>query len=186
MKKLAILLISMLMLGLILGVISCGGKEVGQLDIENTGCSMSGVALYEITDAPRNEDGYIQLHDFKAVKLPGPEIIPSSGTAVGGLFVLSNEQINEFGIHIHSGGDRHWDGYNVIVNSHLIYNIIGSDYEGEICLARVDLTRDGDKIKSSFIFVALPEGSGTVAITIKAIVDGNVIGMSSPVAIRVN
>lgn len=148
--------------------------------ITNLGVSTSGFTIYEpgerLSDSRAGDPSYVYLVIGQGgVRLAGPQISSPVG------IYLESEQITKVG---HGYFDEYWnEGYEVKVNPHLMYTVEIGDFEDEIDLALVELSKEGNTIKSSFIFVAT---SGGVAhdVTISAVVDGTKVGSSTPISIE--
>ncbi len=101
----------------------------------------------------------------EAIILEGPEV---SGE---GYFILEDPKI-EAVTHGYFE-DYSTEGFEVTVNSRLMYTITVDDFEGEIDLAEVRLGLKGDRITSDFTFIASESGDGVAHdILITALIDG--------------
>jgi len=99
----------------------------------------------------------------EAVVIPGPDV-PSAP----GLFATHGSSITLVGV-----SDVAADGYSVIVNDHLGYQVTIDDFEFEVALARIELCEVDNVIHSNFVYRGNPGASGVAFdITATALVDG--------------
>jgi len=144
---------------------------------------LSEYTIYEpeerIFDPAAQSSEYVFLVAGKeAVSVEGPEI---EGAAY---FVLENEEIRKVDYGYFE--DDWTAGFEVIVNSHLIYTIAIEDFEGEFDLAEVELDLRDNTIESTFIFAASPSGDGVAHdINITALIDGEGVTSKKARAIEV-
>ena len=109
----------------------------------------------------------------------GPEISssPRREFELDSIFYLANEEISKY--------EEEEEGYIVRVNPYLAYDVAIDDLEGEIDLARVELSKETNIIKSNFIFLASAQTGGIVTVKITAIVNGKGVASSGPIGIEV-
>jgi hypothetical protein len=129
----------------------------------------------ERKDDPRaGEPEYIYLvESCEGVMVPGPSL---AGSEIDQLFVLDGASIAE------QAGEPN-QVYRVSVNSRLAYNVLIEDYEGEIALSRVELTKSEDDIDSTFYFAAVGDGVAHDAMAC-VVLDGEKGDSSDPVTIE--
>ncbi len=130
----------------------------------NPEVDVSGFTIHE----PK---GYVYLVIGQdGVRLAGPEISSQVGIDLDNEGIM---RVSQYGPSV----------YLVRVNSHLSYYVTISDFENEIGLARVELTKKGNTITSSFIFVATEDGIAR-NVTITAAVDEVNMGSSIPISVE--
>jgi hypothetical protein len=102
-------------------------------------------------------------------------------TAADGLLVAKSSSINLVGAGPYSA-----EGYRVVVNPSLAYEVAIDDFEYEVTLARVELCPTDGVIESWFVFVG-DAGAGGVAhaITIRANSSSKVTALSPAVTVEV-
>lgn len=168
-----------------------GGSGTATLVISDAGTDLQSFNVLDPNDtigrdSEADELGYVYLYiDQDAVRVVGPWLSAEEGVDAedlfmlgGSLFILENESIA-----IDNARDYWADGFVVTVNSHLTYSVSSDDFEYEIALAQVQLTKGGDTIRSEFIFAAIGDGVAH-DIVISALVDGAVIRSTDPVTIE--
>jgi hypothetical protein len=152
-----------------------GGSET--LLISNPNIDLDGFSVYlpeeKMGDCRAGDSEYVFLViNEEAVVLNGPSI-SSDGTNIEDLFNLDGEGI------VRTGDS----GFQIVVNERLGYIVSIDDFELEVDLARVELTKTDDGIQSQLTFVAT--GSGVAHdVTITAEVDESSLQATSPTTIE--
>ena len=78
------------------------------------------------------------------------------------------------------------DGYEVVVNPALRYDVAIDDFESEVALAKVELCERNGKIESRFFFRGEPRGDGVAhQATITATANGVTSAPTEPVTVEV-
>jgi len=122
------------------------------------------------------EPSYVYLAaGSEAVVVRGPDVTGS------GLFVLSSPSISLVGKRYFSA-----DGYTVIANPQLRYDVAIDDFEYEVALSKVELCESAGHLESRFVFRGNPGASGVAFdISIGATAAGKTFGPSAPVTVEV-
>jgi hypothetical protein len=146
---------------------------------------LDGYTLFSPDEKQNNPNAGEPFYVFlaggsEAVVIDGPTV-PSAP----GLFTLDRPVIAMVGATPFSG-----DGYVVLANSGLRYDVAIADFEYEVALARVELCEKDHAISSRFVFRGNPVGNiffGGVAhdITITGTVRGATTAPTTPVTVEV-
>lgn len=152
-----------------------------QAVVSNPDAKLDGVALFQPAEKqgdPRaGRPSYVYLAAGKeGVILPGPTV-----TAADGLLITGTSSLSLVG-----AGQYSADGYHVVVNPSLAYDVAIDDFEYEVTLARVELCPKDGSIESWFIFVGNPGASGVAhAITVGATTTSKVTALQPAVTVEV-
>jgi hypothetical protein len=145
-----------------------GGGTCATLAVVDPAVSLDGYTRFSPDEKRNNpnagEPSYVFLAaGSEAVVIPGPDV-PSAP----GLFATHGSSITLVG-----ASDVAADGYSVIVNDHLGYQVTIDDFEFEVALARIELCEVDNVIHSNFVYRGNPGASGVAFdITATALVDG--------------
>ena len=160
-------------------IVKANDQTKPDLTIENTTLAsrLHRVKVYEIKEVPVKRGLIFLLKDKEGVRVIGPEISssPQREFEVESIFYLADQEISKY--------EGEEDGYIVRVNSYLTYDIAIDDFEDEVDLARVELSKEINSIKSNFIFLA--RTGGIVRVKITAIVNEKGVASSGPIGIEV-
>jgi len=158
------------------------GGACATLVVADPAVSLDGYTRFTPDEKRNNpnagEPSYVFLAaGSEAVVIPGPDV-PSAP----GLFVTQSPSISLVG-----ASDVAADGYSVVVNDHLGYQVTIDDFEFEVALARVEMCEADNVIHSNFVYRGNPGASGVAFdITATAVVDGTPLSPSStPVTVEV-
>jgi hypothetical protein len=152
-----------------------------QTVVSNPDAKLDGVALFQPAqkqgDPRAGEPWYVYLAaGTEGVILPGPTV-----TAADGLLVTGASSLSLVGARQYSA-----DGYHVVVNPSLAYDVAIDDFEYEVTLARVELCPKDGSIESWFIFVGNPGASGVAhTITVGATTTSKVTALQPAVTVEV-
>jgi hypothetical protein len=159
-----------------------GGGTCATLAVVDPAVSLDGYTRFSPDEKRNNpnagEPSYVFLAaGSEAVVIPGPDV-PSAP----GLFATRGSSITLVGAN-----DVAADGYSVVVNDHLGYQVTIEDFEFEVALARVEMCEVDNVIHSNFVYRGNPGASGVAFdITATALVDGTPLAPSStPVTVEV-
>jgi hypothetical protein len=159
-----------------------GGGTCATLAVADPAVSLDGYARFSPDEKRNNpnagEPSYVFLAaGSEAVVIPGPDV-PSAP----GLFATQGSSITLVGAR-----DFAADGYSVVVNDHLGYQVTIEDFEFEVALARVEMCEVDNVIHSNFVYRGNPGASGVAFdITATAVVDGTPLSPpSTPVTVEV-
>ncbi len=149
------------------------------IEIPMLSLNLPRMKIYEMKEIPVKGDLIFLLRGKEGVNVIGPEISSSSRRELelDSIFYLANEEISKY--------EEEEEGYIVRVNPYLAYDIVIGDLEGEIDLARVELSKETNIIKSNFIFLASAQAGGIVTVKITAIVNRKGVAISGPIGIEV-
>ena len=145
-----------------------GGGTCATLAVVDPAVSLDGYTRFSPDEKRNNpnagEPSYVFLAaGSEAVVIPGPDV-PSAP----GLFATHGSSITLVG-----ASDVAADGYSVIVNDHLGYQVTIDDFEFEVARARIELCEVDNVIHSNFVYRGNPGASGVAFdITATALVDG--------------
>jgi hypothetical protein len=161
--------------------------ECTPLVVSDPAVSLAGYTMYQPDEKRNNplagEPSYVYLvAGTEGVILAGPSV-----TSAAGLFTLQSASIAKVGLR--SPPDDPYaaaDGYKVVVNRALKYDVAISDFESEVALAKVELCERNGKIESRFFFRGEPRGDGVAhQTTITATANGVASAPTTPVTIEV-
>ncbi len=161
--------------------------ECTPLVVSDPAVSLAGYTMYQPDEKRNNplagEPSYVYLAaGTEGVILPGPSV-----TDAPGLFVLQSPSIGKVGLR--SDPDDPYaaaDGYKVVVNRALAFDVAIMDFESEVGLARVELCVRNGQIESRFFFRGEPRGDGVAhQATITATANGVTSAPTAPVTIEV-
>ncbi|MBT3363484.1 MAG: hypothetical protein HN929_01095 [Chloroflexi bacterium] len=153
---------------------TCASSSVAVINLD---VSLAGITIYEkdekINDDRAGTPNYVYLvSEEEAVSLAGPDFSSTVGISPEDQLI---QLVGDIGYRA--------EGYTVTVNSRLSYEIDIADFEHEMALAKVELTKEGDIVRSSFVFVGM--GNGVAKdVTITAVVDGVAEGSTIPISIE--
>jgi hypothetical protein len=164
------------------GAGDAGGGTCATLAVVDPAASLDGYTRFTPDEKRNNPNAGDPSYVFlaagsEAVVIPGPDV-PSAP----GLFATQGSSITLVG-----ASDVAADGYSVIVNDHLGYQVTIDDFEFEVALARVEMCEVDNVIHSNFVYRANPGASGVAFdITATALVDGAPLAPpSTPVTVEV-
>ncbi len=161
-----------------------GGASGGTcqtLSVVDPAASLAGYTTFTPDEKRNNPNAGDPSYVFlaagsEAVVMPGPDVPDAPG-----LFATQSSSIN-----LVNASDFAADGYSVVVNDHLGYQVAINDFEFEVALARVDLCEVDNTIQSQFVFRGNPDASGVAHdITITGLANGTSTAPTTPVTVEV-
>lgn len=151
------------------------------LVVEDPAVSLDGIEMFQPDQKRDNPETGMPSYVYLAAGREGVAIAGPSVPSTDGLFVLQSPSISLRGVQ------STWaEGYAVVVNPALSYEVAIDDFELEVALARVELCEQGGNLESRFLFRGNRGASGVAhAITITARANGQASAPSTPVTVEV-
>lgn len=155
--------------------------DCAELVVQDPAVSLAGYTMYQPDEKRNNPNAGEPYYVYLAGGTEGVIVTGPSVTDAPGLFTVQSSSIAKVGVRSTSA-----DGYRVVVNPSLSYDVAIEDFESEVGLARVQLCQREGKIDSRFLFRGEPGASGVAhQIAITATANGIASGPSAPVTVEV-